>query len=33
MTREELMKKLSANPRFKIAKNTGRAYAIIGAKP
>lgn len=33
MTREELMKKLSSNPRFKPAKQSGTAYVIVGAKP
>ena len=32
MTREELMKKLSENPRFKPAEKSGRAYVIPGAK-
>jgi hypothetical protein len=32
MTHEEWMKKLAANPRFKEAKKTGRAYVIPGAQ-
>ena len=32
MTRTELMKKLSSNPRFKKAEKSGRAYVIPGAK-
>jgi hypothetical protein len=32
MTREELMKKLASNPRFKEAEKSGRAYIIPGAK-
>ena len=33
MTREELIKKLSENPRFKPAQKSGRAHVIPGAKP
>jgi hypothetical protein len=33
MTLEELTKKLSSNPRFKEAKNSGEAYIIGGVKP
>ena len=33
MTHDEFMKKLLANPRFKPAKKTGRAYVMPGAKP
>ena len=32
MTRAELMKKLSSNPRFREAEKSGRAYVIPGAK-
>ena len=33
MTREELEKKLAADPRFVEAKNSGQGYVILGAKP
>jgi hypothetical protein len=32
MTREELIKKLSANPRFKEAKPSGKAFIFGGVK-
>jgi hypothetical protein len=32
MTHEELMKKLSSNPRFKAAKPSGEAFIIVGAR-
>ena len=32
LTRAELMKKLSSNPRFRPAEKSGRAYVIPGAK-
>lgn len=33
MTREQRMKKLSENPRFKIMKPSGKGFVIGGAKP
>jgi hypothetical protein len=33
MTREQRMKKLSDNPRFKIMKPSGKGFVIGGAKP
>ncbi len=33
MTHEELMKKLSANPKFKEVKKPGEVFTIVGAKP
>src|SRR5262252_5268769 len=30
MTREELMKKLSSNPRFKLASKRGQGYIVVG---